>query len=88
MLESIKNAVKKLCYIGFLSIEKVQVKKNVFNTYFKLSKSFAENESKIIDLFDSIAFYLKNQSDVGYDKIQKVMRGVTISDVLANYPKL
>jgi predicted transcriptional regulator len=51
MLESIKNAVKRLISMGILAKDKVTLKRNVFKTYVKVTDSY-QNEQKIAEMLD------------------------------------
>ena len=51
MLESIKNAVKRFISMGILAKDKVNLKRNVFKTYVKVTDSY-QNEQKIAEMLD------------------------------------
>ena len=80
MLESIKNAVKKFTSMGILTLEKRQIKKTVFKTYIHVSKDF-QDETKIADFFDSIAFYLPYCVNANLDYFQREMKKLTVSEI-------
>lgn len=54
MLESIRNAVKWLLQTGVLKAEKLQVKRNVYQTNFRLAPGF-QQEAAIRALYERIA---------------------------------
>ena len=54
MLESIKNSVKWLIQIGALRVEKLQIKRNVFQTNFRRQPDY-QTESAMRTLFEKIS---------------------------------
>ncbi len=77
MLESIKNAVRKFIALGILQTQKVQVKKTVFKTYFRV----AIDEEKLSEFFSNIGFYLPYSASADLDFFQKEMTKLTVSDI-------
>ena len=80
MLESIKNAVKKFVGMGILTIEKKQIKKTVFKTYFHVSKAFQE-EPKMEEVFNNISFYLPYCASADLKHFQREMSKLTVSEI-------
>ena len=83
MLESIRNAVKWLLHTGVLKAERLQIKRNVFQTNFRLAPEF-QQEAALKALFEKIAQFSGSQiQDFAY--VSREMRKLTVSDIL---PKL
>jgi len=61
MLESIRNSIKWLVQIGALRVEKLQIKRNVFQTNFRLQPEY-QAEAAIKGLFQKISLF--SSSDI------------------------
>jgi hypothetical protein len=60
MLESIRNSIKWLVQIGALRVEKLQIKRNVFQTNFRLQPEY-QAEAAIKGLFQKISLFSSSE---------------------------
>lgn len=80
MLESIRNAVKWLIQTGTLKTERVQVKRNVFQTNFRLAPEY-QQEHVLKALYEKITQFSGSViQDFAY--VSREMRKLTVSDIL------
>lgn len=81
-LESIRNAVAKFVENGVLSVNKIQIKRNLFKTNYSLSSEYQDSDEKIYTFFNKVKGFLPSQSHIENDKVFDEIRKLMVSDII------